>query len=208
MKPSKIRNLLFDLGNVIIDLDIDKTFAELEKILRPEADKKNIERIALEYECGRISTDIFLNTLIGQSNATMQAIDIINAWNGMLIGIPHNRLEMLSALRSNFNVYLLSNTNELHLDWVHRHLKEVHGVHDFEKRYFDQSYYSHLIGDRKPQPSIFKHIIDDAFMIPELTLYMDDVKDNLDVAENLGFNTYLVREGEDVSEYLKGEGYF
>lgn len=208
MNPSKIRNLLFDLGNVIIDLDIDKTFTDLEKLLRPDADKKNIEKTALEYECGRISTDIFLNTLISQSKATVQAIDIINAWNGMLIGIPQNRLEMLSLLRPKFNVYLLSNTNELHLQWVHRYLNSVHGVDDFEKQYFDHAYYSHLIGDRKPQPSIFKHIIDDAFMIPALTLYMDDVKENLDVAEKLGFNTYLVKSGEDIGEYLKGEGYF
>ncbi|MEO6132987.1 MAG: hypothetical protein ABIQ02_14155, partial [Saprospiraceae bacterium] len=190
------------------DLDIDKTFNDLDKLFRPDADKKLIERIAIEYECGRVSTEIFINTLISQSKPTVQALDIVEAWNGMLIGIPQYRIAMLLMLRPNFNVYLLSNTNELHLDWVHAYVKRIHGIEDFEKKFFDQAYYSHLIGDRKPLPSIYKHVIDDAFMTPSLTLYMDDVKENIDVAEKLGFKTYLVKEGEDIAEYLKGEGYY
>ena len=208
MKSQKVRNLLFDLGNVIIDLDIDKTIDDLDKLFRPDGDRSIVEKINKEYECGRVSTDIFINTLLSQCGRNVQAIDIMNAWNGMLVGIPVHRLEMLIMLRDKFNVYLLSNTNELHLDWVHRYMKNVHGVQDFEKRYFDQAYYSHLVGDRKPLASIYKHIIDDAYMTPGLTLYMDDVKENIDVAEKLGFKTHLVENGEDIAEYLKEEGFY
>lgn len=208
MKSQNVRNLLFDLGNVIIDLDIDKTMKDLNKLFRPDGNRSIVERINMEYECGRVSTDIFLNTLLSQCNRHVQAIDLIEAWNGMLVGIPEHRLEMLRMLRNNFNVYLLSNTNELHLEWVHRYLKREHGVVDFEKHFFDHAYYSHLVGDRKPLPSIYKHIIDDSSMMPSLTLYMDDIKENLDVAEKLGFETYLVKEGEDIAEYLKSEGYY
>jgi putative hydrolase of the HAD superfamily len=74
--------------------------------------------------------------------------------------------------------------------------------------YFDQAYYSHLIGDRKPLASIYKFIIDDSMMTPGLTLYMDDLKENIDVADKLGFLTYHVREGEEIAEYLKVEGYY
>lgn len=208
MKAQKVRNLLFDLGNVIIDIDVDEAMGRIAKLLREDGQKDVIDRIMIEYECGRVSTDIFINTILGQSHRRIQAVDVIEAWNSMLIGIPAYRLEMLKMLRYNYNVYLLSNTNELHLEWVHRHVSKVHHVHQFEKDFFDQAYYSHLVGDRKPQPSIYKHIIDDAFMTPALTLYMDDVKENLDVAKKLGFETHLVKPGEEIAEYLKVEGFY
>jgi putative hydrolase of the HAD superfamily len=208
MKSQKVRNLLFDLGNVIIDIDPDATVDALNKLLRQDADKAVIDRILIEYECGRVSTEIFINTILSQSRAHIQALDVITAWNTMLIGIPRYRLEMLRMLRNNFSVYLLSNTNALHLEWVHNHLNKVHNVNNFEKYFFDQAYYSHLIGDRKPLPSIFKHIIDDSFITPALTLYMDDVEENLDVARKLGFKTYLVEGNQDIAEYLKVEGYY
>lgn len=193
---------------MIIDLDIDKTFKEVKNLLRSDADKNVIDRILIEYECGRVSTDIFINTLLSQSNRSVQALDIIEAWNAMLIGIPGHRLEMLKMLKDNFKVYLLSNTNELHLEWVHRYLSKAHHVDNFENRFFEHAYYSHLVGDRKPLPSIFKHIIADAFLTPSQTLYMDDVKENIDVAEKLGFKTYLVNNDVDIADYLKEEGYY
>ncbi|MBK9984862.1 MAG: HAD family phosphatase [Saprospiraceae bacterium] len=208
VKGQKIQNLLFDLGNVIIDLDIEKTFNELMNLFRSDADKSIIDRILIEYECGRVSTDIFINTLLSQSNRSVQALDIIEAWNAMLIGIPVHRLEMLKTLKENYNVYLLSNTNELHLEWVHRYLKRVHSLNDFENRFFDRAYYSHHLGDRKPFPSIYKHIIEDSQMNPALTLYMDDVQENIDVAVQQGFNTYLVKPDADIADYLKREGFY
>ena len=208
MKSQKVRNLMFDLGNVIFDLDIEKTRQSFEKMFRKDADKKILDKVFIDYECGRVSSDIFINTLLSQSNRNIQAVDIIDAWNSMLIGIPEYRLDMLLKLRERFNVFLLSNTNEIHLEWVRRHVQKVHRVRDFEERYFDKAFYSHLVGDRKPLPSIFKHVIDEVFMTPALTLYMDDLQENIDTAKKLGFHTYLVKEGEEIAEYLKVEGYY
>ncbi len=208
MRKFKARNLLFDLGNVIIDLDVEGAFEKLGRLFRKDADKAIIDKVLIEYECGRISTETFIRELAHQSKNQVQSSDIIEAWNSMLVGIPVYRLEMLRMLREDFNVYLLSNTNALHLDWVRQYVKKTHQVNDFEKEHFHQAYYSHLVGDRKPLPSIFKHIIDDSFMTPALTLYMDDIKENLDVAKKLGFKTYLVKPGEEIAEYLKLEGYY
>lgn len=208
MGKSKARNLLFDLGNVIIDLDIDGAFEKLGKLFRKDADRASIDKIMIDYECGRISTEAFIRELLHQSKNQVQSSDIIEAWNSMLVGIPMYRLEMLRMLRDHYNIYLLSNTNALHLEWVRRHVKKTHHVNDFEKELFHQAYYSHIVGDRKPLPSIFKHIIDDSFMTPALTLYMDDIQENLDVAKKLGFKTYLVKPGEEIAEYLKMEGYY
>ena len=109
---------MFDLGNVIFDLDIEKTRQSFEKMFRKDADKKILDKVFIDYECGRVSSDIFINTLLSQSNRNIQAVDIIDAWNSMLIGIPEYRLDMLLKLRERFNVFLLSNTNEIHLEWV------------------------------------------------------------------------------------------
>lgn len=204
----KARNLLFDLGNVIIDLDIDLTFQNLSKLLRKDANQDLIDKAIRDYECGRISTELFINKILSQSHYKAQALDVIEAWNSMLIRIPSYRLEMLSMLRKSFNVYLLSNTNELHLEWVRRYVLKTYQIKEFEKEYFHKAYYSHIIGDRKPLPSIFQHVIDDAVLTPSLTLYMDDVEENIDAAHQLGFSTYLVKPGIDVAEYLKKEGYY
>lgn len=205
---NNIRSLLFDLGNVIVDIDIDGAHDRLNQLFRKNAVRDVIERAFIEFECGRISTDIFINTLLSQSERKVQALDIIEAWNSMLIGIPDYRLEMLRLLKGKYSVYLLSNTNALHLEWIHRYVRRAHKVDNFEKVFFDHAFYSHLVGDRKPNASLFKFITQDSFMIPGLTLYMDDVQENLDVAGKLGFHTHLVNPGDEIAEYLKKQGYY
>lgn len=208
MKSNKIQYLLFDLGNVLIDIDLEGANARLKQLFRKDADPVSIDQAFLAYECGRISTDIFINSLLRQCDRKVQAMDVMEAWNSMLIGIPEDRLEMLDRLRPDYSVYVLSNINALHLEWIHRYVSRVYGVDQFEKKYFDQVYYSHLIGDRKPNASVFKFIIDDSFLTPALTLYMDDAEENIDMALQLEFNTHLVKPGEEITEYLKSGGYY
>ena len=208
MVKQKIKNLLFDLGNVIVDIDIDGALGRVKSLLNEDADTAIIEKTFIDYECGHISTEIFINQILRQSDRKYQATDVIEAWNSMLISIPSYRLAMLEMLRPNYNVYLLSNTNSLHLEWVHRYVKRVHKVSNFEETYFDQAFYSHMIGDRKPNQSIFKHVSEEAFMTPEVTLFMDDMEENITVAAELGFSTFHVKAGEEVAEYLKLEGYY
>src|SRR5688572_30678637 len=138
MSASKYRNLLFDLGNVIIDLDVDGAFEKLEKLFLPEVKKDFIDKTIFDYECGRISTEIFINKLLSQSHRKVQAVDIIEAWNSMLVSIPVYRLEMLRMLREKYNVYLLSNTNAMHLEWVHKYVDRTHSIRNFEKEHFHQ----------------------------------------------------------------------
>jgi putative hydrolase of the HAD superfamily len=204
----KIKNLLFDFGNVLIDIDIDGAYARLGNLFRKDFKKELVEKAFLDYECGRISTDLFINAMLSQSEQKYQAIDVIEAWNSMLIGIPEYRLDMLDKLRSRYNVYLLSNTNELHIEWVHRYLRNVHKVDAFEKQYFDHAYYSHLVGDRKPNASLFKFVSEDSFMTPALTLFVDDMQANIDTAKSLGFQTHFVKPGEEIALFLKEGGFF
>ena len=208
MLESKYSNLLFDFGNVIIDIDVSGAISRLEALQRPDAKREVIDHMHHEYECGRASDELFINAFISQSKRDVQALDIIEAWNSMIIGIPSYRLDMLLQLRNKYNVYLLSNTNSLHLEWIHRYMQRIHGVTDWEKTYFDGTYSSHRIGIRKPEAKIYQHVIDDALLTPENTLFMDDLEANILAAEKLGFGTKLVGEGEEIAEFLKINGFY
>ena len=203
-----IRNLVFDLGNVIVDIDLDGAHARLRSLYRSGADEELIAKAFVDYECGRLSTDLFINTLLNQCDRKYQALDIIEAWNSMLIGIPKHRLDMLKQLKRNYNVYALSNTNALHLEWMRRYVRKAYDVENFDTYYFDIAYFSHLVGDLKPNPSIFKFIRDDAGMMPQVTLFMDDIQKNVEAAANLGFQTHLVIPGDEIGEHLKNQGFF
>lgn len=208
MLASTYHNLLFDFGNVIIDIDVEGAINKLKAFQRPDSNRDVIDHIYHEYECGRVSDELFINTFISQSRHDVQALDIINAWNSMLIGIPAHRLDMLLQLRDQYNVYLLSNTNSLHLEWVHRYMQRIFNVKDWERTYFDGTYYSHNIGTRKPDAKIYQYVIDDALLTPENTLFMDDLEANIVAAEKLGFGTKLVQPKEDVAEFLKVNGFY
>ena len=205
MISKKYKNLLFDFGKVIIDIDDKGAIERVKALLNNES---AFEEALPKYETGKIGTDTFINKLLSQAKPKVQALDVIQAWNSMLIGIPASRLLMLEALKPKYNLYLLSNTNELHMEWIHRHLKKDHGVDDFEKKYWNGVYYSYLVGERKPNPPIFQYFIDNASIVPEQTLFMDDTEEHLYAASQLGFDTHLVREKEDVGKFLKKEGFF
>src|SRR5690348_15760355 len=99
----KYRNLLFDFGKVIIDIDDVGAIERVKKLLDNES---AFEEALPKYEIGKISTDTFINKLLSQAKPKVQALDVIQAWNSMLIGIPEHRLDMLKALKPNYNLYL------------------------------------------------------------------------------------------------------
>ncbi len=208
MKATEYRNLLFDLGNVLIDIDEPGALERMKALFKKDWSYDVLEGVILKFETGKIGTDLFINTLLSQSRPEVQALDVIEAWNSMLIGIPRYRLEMLTNLKNTYNIYLLSNTNEMHLTWIHRHLLHHHGITHFEKDFFHGTYYSHLVKDRKPNASIFQHVIEDSYLTPSNTLFLDDNANNLATAKALGFHTYQVTPKTDVAEYLKVESFY
>ena len=127
------------------------------------------------------------------------------AWNAMLLQIPPQRFEMLSRLKEKYHVYLLSNTNKTHVDWVDGYLKTVYGfsIQDFDKRFFHKSYYSHLIHLRKPNDNIYEFVLQDAGIKAENTLFIDDNAHNIEGAKRLGLQTILHPIGDEIVETMK-----
>ncbi len=202
-----VANILFDFGNVIIDIDIPGAIDRIAALRSPKVTEETYDReiraLVRKYEVDAISTDLFINGILKYADVKVQARDVITAWNSMLVAIPEYRLTMLETLKHNFGLYMLSNTNYLHIEWVHDHLRTTHHIEDFESRFFDVVYYSHLIKARKPDSEAFEHVIRDAMITPEKTLFIDDNEANIEAASALGFQTLLSPPEKDVAEDLK-----
>lgn len=204
---SSIKNILFDLGNVIIDIDIPRTQSELLKLFkRPDLKQQILDElrpVMLAYETGQISDELFINSLIGYARPQVYAQQVIRAWNAMLIDIPFERLEFLKFLRDQkYKLYLLSNTNGLHLSWINSYMNKNFSTPSLDD-WFERSYYSHLIKQRKPHASCFEYVLQDSGMIADETIFIDDTLENIDTAKNLGIRTLYLTGGHDVITSLK-----
>jgi putative hydrolase of the HAD superfamily len=206
-----IKNIIFDLGNVIIDLDLEKTEQELGNILGNDLRQKLAALkqgdIFERYEMGLCSEEEFVKTLQSVNLQRISHRRIIDAWNAMLLQTPLHRLEMLEQLKSKYNVFLLSNTNKTHLDWVYDDLKKSYGITDFESRFFHKAYYSHLVNLRKPNANIYEFVLQDNDIQAFETLFIDDNADNIAGAKSVGIHAIHHAIGteivEVIAEYLK-----
>lgn len=205
-----VENIIFDLGNVIIDLDIERTWLHLKHWLGEdyELNLKSIrqdEDIFIQFEIGRISEEDFFETLRNLVEAPLSIRHLKEAWNAMLLQIPPQRFEMLSRLKEKYNVYLLSNTNKTHLDWVDGYLKTVYGfsIEDFDERFFHKSYYSHLINLRKPNDNIYEYVLQDVGIKAGNTLFIDDNAHNIEGAKRVGLQTILHPIGDEIVQTMK-----
>jgi putative hydrolase of the HAD superfamily len=188
-----IKNIIFDLGNVLIPLKADqatKAFLDLMPEGTTEEDIQNIKnsQCFLDYETGQITTDEFLGGLLPFFRPEVKREEIANAWQTILGEFPVVHVEMLQRLGQNYRVFLLSNTNEIHASKFEKEVPRV----DHLKNLFERLYYSHQMGLRKPQPEIYKQVLTDNNLIPSETLFADDLPENIETAEKLGIQTLLV----------------
>lgn len=205
-----IKNLIFDFGNVLIDLDIERTFISLRHFVGDDYAQKLQDvypqgDVFIDFEIGKISENTFLETLRSIANTPLSMRQVKEAWNAMLLTIKPERFEMLLHLRTKYRVFLLSNTNETHLNFVDGYLRTVYGfdIAHFDKTYFDKAYYSHIIGLRKPNDDIFEFVLQDAGLIASESLFIDDVAANTEGAKRVGMKVYQHRIGDEITQVLK-----
>ncbi|MEK6154333.1 HAD family phosphatase [Flavobacteriaceae bacterium 3-367] len=192
-----IKNIIFDFGDIFINLDKPATLRELGK-LGFETITPQIESLAQSYESGLISTEKFVEDA-RNSIPMASTAQLISAWNAIILGFPEYRLnfiENLSGLGSH-RLFLLSNTNALHIATVKEHMGLDRYVRF--KECFEKFYLSHEIHLRKPDADCYLHVLRENDLEPSETLFIDDTKENTDAASALGIKTWHLKVGvEDI----------
>ncbi|MFD0962796.1 HAD-IA family hydrolase [Pseudofulvibacter geojedonensis] len=182
-----IKNLLFDFGDVFINLDKQGAMQNALELFGIKEFSKDMIRINEQYEIGAISSEKFLE-FYESKFPKLSRKEIINAWNYILKDFPIHRLAFIQQASKKYRCFLLSNTNEIHIDWI----KNDWGIelyNDF-KSCFEQFYLSHEIGFRKPNKDIYEFVLHENKLNASETLFIDDTKENTDAAKKIGFNIW------------------
>jgi len=194
------------LGGVIIDLSPARTvdaFSALSGVAPDDVRKAYLtEPEFFAYERGEISDMEFRTAVqrILSFETTVHEFD--RAWNAMLVDLPKTKLNLLDSLRSKFRVTLLSNTNNIHLEFVNQRMLPKVSEQIKLDAYFHVAYYSHLVGNRKPEPIIFQQVLEENGFVPQETVFLDDNTENIQSATRLGIQTFLVKHPDEVFDFF------
>ena len=196
-----IKTIVFDFGNVFLNLDIEGALQNALNLFNLKEFPEDMNSINALYEQGLISTQEFIE-FYTENFPNLNKEDLIDIWNFMLKDFPKHRLDFLKELanKSTYKLILLSNTNELHIDWVKQHIVFYE---DF-KNCFDQFYLSHEIQLRKPNADIFEFVLKENNLKAKNTLFIDDNSSNTATAKKLGYHIWnLNPKTEDVVTLFK-----
>ena len=208
MSHKKIKNIIFDLGGVIINLDIPKTFQNFASLggvsERQVMSLVDSSPMFHDYEKGLISSKAFRAGIKRLFRKDLPDQQIDEAWNGMLLDIPTERLLLIEELKKKYKVFVLSNTNEIHIRAFEKIIDQNYDLDKYHKL-FDYIYYSYLINKRKPDTEIYRHVLDEQNLIPEETIFFEDNKDNINGAAALKIETHWVRSNKLNLGFIRDE---
>jgi putative hydrolase of the HAD superfamily len=195
-----IDTIIFDFGDIFINLDKQATIDGLQR-LGLTSWNKDLDRLNISFEKGQISRETFLLGIQKHiPNASIE--EILVAWNAVLLDFPLYRLEFLQLLSQKYRLFLLSNTDSIHIN----HFEQREGASFYGAFYqcFEKVYFSYEMGMRKPDAEIYTTLIRQHELAPKHTLFVDDKKDNTYAAKALGLNVWNLQVGqEDVIELLE-----
>ncbi|MBT0810606.1 HAD family phosphatase [Litoribacter ruber] len=205
-KLREVDFLIFDLGNVIIDIDIPLTVNLLKQNLQDTehglAEDFFKSQIHADFETGRIADLEFRDSVRKAFSKEWEDQLIDEMWNSLLVRIPQERIDMLRKLKSTYKICMLSNTNSIHFKKVEEILLRDCGVHCFSS-IFDRLFLSYEMGYKKPDPAIYHEVIKQLNSEPHRCLFFDDLEDNLKAAEKAGLRTYHVDHPNAWMGYFK-----
>lgn len=200
---TNIKNIIFDLGKVLLNLDFNASITDFQKLGLPKDVLDNqhaySDPVFYELEVGKVTPEEFcsrVRSVLNNQDATDEQIK--DAWYAMILDIPASRVKIVQELSKTYNVYLFSNTNKIHIDRLHRAFKTEHGI-DFPSL-FVKDYYSHEIHERKPDLSSYQKVIDLSGINPEETIFIDDLEKNIIGAQQTGLKTFWLKEGMELTE--------
>ena len=200
-----IKNIVFDLGGVLVDLDFKAAINGLQ-----QAGFANVKEQLLafdrggifqKFEVGEITADEFRAAIRENSTVTLTDEEVDNLWNLMLLEIPREKLELILELRSKYMVYLLSNTNAIHWDYVCKNAFNYRGFR--MEDYFEETFLSFEMHLAKPDKAIFEKVLSEANLLPEETLFIDDSEANCKAAQEVGIHAHHYHIGDDLSKIFE-----
>ena len=197
-----IRNLILDLGGVILNIDYHRTIDAFEALGIPFVDKLYSQAMQStlfdDLETGMITEADFFNGMRKLAGKSVSDEEIRTAWNALLLDLPAQNIEALKKLKSKYRLFLLSNTNLIHAKAYTESIIKVYGSFVFDD-IFEKMYLSHIIHLRKPNPEIFEYVLKDSNLNREETVFVDDSIQHVESARSIGIKSVLF-QGMRLSE--------
>ena len=192
-----VKNIIFDLGNVLYDIDFNIMYDQFRELGIPDFQNhytlNQSDELFFDLEKGFIDEVAFCNRFNQLYNLSLSHDQIIKAWNSLLKGYRKESMDWIKANRQKFPMFLFSNTNQIHFDFfIPQFEREIGG--DFEQL-FKTPYYSHKMGMRKPDPASFQYILDQEGLIAAETLFIDDNEPNVIAAASVGLKVLYLQPG-------------
>ena len=198
MNTEDYEAIIFDLGGVIINLDYERTIKAFEEMglsdFRSIYTQLSQSNLFDEYETGRISSQHFINKLLPYLPSGTTPNQVVAAWNAMILDVPLQKLQLLDSLRRTHKVFLLSNTNEIHMQKVRRAWSRE--TDRAMESFFDHMYLSYEVGMRKPDVTIFRHVCEENQLNEKATLFIDDSPQHTEGAKMTGLHTIHLTDPE------------
>jgi glucose-1-phosphatase len=195
------KNIIFDLGGVLLNLDFRRTIKAFEKL-----GLKNFENMFSQFkadelfeklETGHISETDFYAAVKKRTETDITNEQIDEAWNALILNFRKESLALLEKLSANYKLYLLSNTNSIHLKYFKRSFTKETGKPLLDE-YFTKAWYSNEMGLRKPNEDIFEFVLQQENLIAAETLFIDDTLINIETAHKMGFKTHHLLSTERI----------
>lgn len=198
---NQIKNIIFDLGGVLLNINYQKTADAFEQLGFHDFINMYTQYTANEIfsklETGNISNEDFFISLLAKAAKPIRVEDLQTAWNAMLLDFRTESLAKLRQLKQDYKIFLLSNTNNIHWQAFQTIFTESTGEDSLDN-YFHKAYYSHQVGLRKPNADIYEFVAADAGLEIAETIFIDDSYNNIEAASALGFQTHLLLDGEKI----------
>lgn len=202
----KFKAVIFDFGNVIINIEFQRiyqTFAKFTSKPVTYIEKRITEdQIFRRYESGQFTDEEFREVIRQTLGFPLSDHEVDTAWNAILLDIPTDRIDLIHNIRQKYPVYLLSNTNNIHISASNNYLKKVHGIKNLDIL-FDKLYLSYEMGMWKPDAEIYHEVLRSNKLQPNEVIFFDDNQHNIESAKAIGMQTILVEPPTSIVEYCK-----
>jgi glucose-1-phosphatase len=193
---SQIKNIIFDWGGVISNLDFVKCNNAFKNIGFYDFENSysllKQKNLFCDFEKGLVTPDFFRKELRKMTTGEITDTDIDEAWMSMLCDLPCDRWRILQDVKEYYRTFILSNTNAIHVEGYFKYLHGIYGVEGY-RHLFEKVYFSYEIGMRKPDREIFDFVLKDSGLEASETLLIDDTPQNIETAQKLGIQTYYLQ---------------